>query len=215
MIALAAVVAALAAASPAPVPSSTPSSIMQTPYWRVETTAINQKGNGDFTMPEKVTFARPGSDGTSDRAEGNSQRGTVSLIGNVVIHDNGSAEEAQEDPEYAKGGPSTLTCDRLDVDAKARVYTAIGNVKYTQGDRSMTSDHATLDRQLHKILLSGHVYAANGDAHMRADSVRYDTVSKAFEVVGSPMSIVQPVPTRAPGASPEPSGSPAPKRKRR
>jgi hypothetical protein len=108
--------------SPSPSPASPPASAsprasLQTPEYRIETDDITRKGNGDFTMPHHVAFSRPGSDGTADRAEGNDKRGTVSLFGNVVVHDNGNAPEAGSQDEYAKGGPSTLTCDQLDVDS--------------------------------------------------------------------------------------------------
>ena len=124
-------------ASPSPAPRSSGASkpALETPYYRVETDEIHHKGNGDFSMPNKVLFSRPGSEGTADHAEGNDKRGTVTLIGNVVVHDNGNAPEANTDDEYAKGGPSTLTCDRLEIDSKAKIYTAIGHVHFEQGAR--------------------------------------------------------------------------------
>lgn len=208
--------AALLLAAATPAPSATPNAAalpaVETPYWKVETIEIHAKDNGDFTMPQHVAFSRPGSDGTADRAEGNSKRGTVSLVGNVVVHDNGGAEEAKENPQYAEGGPSTLTCDRLDIDQKALVYTAIGTVKFVQGERTMTSDRARWDRQLHQMVLSGHVYAANATSHMRADVVNYNTESKAFSIDGHPMVIVQPVPSRPPRPSPSPTASAKPRR---
>lgn len=207
--------AALAVAAATPAASHAPAGqMMETPYWRVETVDIGLKGNGDFTMPGHVAFARPGSDATADRAEGNTHRGTITLIGNVVVHDTGQAEEAAGTPEYAKGGPSTITCDRLEIDSKARVYTAIGKVDYTQGDRHLTAERARVDRQLHKMVLTGNVRANEGPRQLRASTVNYDTESRAYDMTGAPIVIVQPVPTRAPGASPSPSGSPAPRRKR-
>jgi lipopolysaccharide export system protein LptA len=182
----------------------------QTPYYNVETDVISYKGNGDFTMPNKVTFSRPGSDGTADRAEGNDKRGTVSLIGNVVIHDNGNAPEAATEDEYAKGGPSTLTCDKLDVDSKAKIYVATGHVHFEQGDRKADSDHATLNRTAGTLHLEGHLTMLQGASTMRADDANYNLNTKRFEVTGKPVVIKQPVPTPEPG-----SVSPSPKPKKR
>lgn len=182
----------------------------QTPYYKVDTDVISYKGNGDFTMPNKVTFSRPGSDGTADRAEGNDKRGTVSLIGNVVIHDNGNAPEAATEDEYKKGGPSTLTCDKLDVDSKAKIYVATGHVHFEQGDRKADSDHATLNRTAGTLHLQGHITTSEGTSTMRADDANYNLNTKRFEVTGKPIVIKQPVPTPEPG-----SVTPSPKPKKR
>lgn len=171
---------------------------------------ISYKGNGDFTMPNKVAFSRPGSDGTADRAEGNDKRGTVSLIGNVVIHDNGNAPEAATEDEYAKGGPSTLTCDKLDVDSKAKIYVATGHVHFEQGDRKADSEHATLNRTAGTLHLQGHITTSEGASTMRADDANYNLNTKRFEVTGKPVVIKQPVPTPEPG-----SVTPSPKPKKR
>jgi lipopolysaccharide export system protein LptA len=205
--------------SPAPAPSataspgapkkSTPS--LETPYYKVETDEISRKANGDFTMPHKVAFSRPGSDGTADRAEGNDKRGTVTLIGNVVIHDNGNAPEAGSDDEYAKGGPATLTCDRLDVDSKAKIYHAIGHVHFEQGLRKADADRGVLNRTTGMLRLEGHVKTVEGDSSMRADDVDYNLKTKRVESNGKPIIIKQPVPTPAPGSA---SPTPAPKKRR-
>ena len=214
----AAIVALCAAAAPSPKPSpapppaaapSAPAASLDTGFYTIETDGFTMKGNGDFTMPNKVTFTRPGSDGTADHAEGNRERGTVTLIGNVVIHDNGGAPEAG-DAEYAKGGSSTLTCDKLDVDSKAKIYIAYGNVRFDQGTRKMSADHAVLNRSTGMLHLDGHVKTAEGDSTMTADNADYNLTSKKFEAEGRPVTILQPVP------SPEPrSSSPKPKPKKR
>ncbi|GAC1659237.1 MAG: hypothetical protein NVS4B13_03520 [Candidatus Elarobacter sp.] len=205
--------------SPAAVTSGAPSaspkkssaaSTLETPYYKVETDEIVYKGNGDFTMPHKVAFSRPGSDGTADRAEGNDKRGTVTLVGNVVVHDNGNAPEANSNDEYAKGGPSTLTCDQLDVDAKAKIYTAIGNVHFDQGTRKMSADHGVLNRGTGMLRLDGHVKTSDGDSSLTALNIDYNLNSKRVEANGKPILIKQPVPTPEPG-----SGSPSPKPKKR
>ncbi|HYW53684.1 MAG TPA: LPS export ABC transporter periplasmic protein LptC [Dongiaceae bacterium] len=212
-----ALVALCAGVAPSPLPSVRPSASaspakasLETPEYRLETTDINRKGNGDFTMPQHVTFSRPGSDGTADRAEGNDKRGTVSLFGNVVIHDNGNAPEAGSQDEYAKGGPSTLTCDQLDVDSKSKIYTAIGHVHFTQGARDMVADHGVLNRKTGMLRLQGHVKTKENESSMTAQDLEYNLNTKHVEGNGKPIVIKQPVPTPEPG-----SATPSPKPKKR
>jgi lipopolysaccharide export system protein LptA len=198
-----------------PAPSAAPAaakSTLETPFYKVETDEISFKGNGDFTMPHKVTFSRPGSDGTADRAEGNDKRGTVSLFGNVVIHDNGNAPEAASDDEYAKGGPSTLTCDQLDVDSKAKVYNAIGHVHFEQGGRKADAEHGVLNRTTGMLHLEGNVKTADGESTLTAQNIDYNVNTKKVEANGKPVVIKQPVPTAEPGSAPSPS--PKPKKRR-
>jgi lipopolysaccharide export system protein LptA len=183
---------------------------LETPFYKVESDEISYKGNGDFTMPHKVTFSRPGSDGTADRAEGNDKRGTVSLFGNVVIHDNGNAPEAATDDEYAKGGPSTLTCDQLDVDSKAKIYTAIGHVHFEQGARKADAEHGVLNRGTGMLHMEGNVKTSDGESTLTAQNVDYNVNTKRVEANGKPIVIKQPVPTPEPN-----SASPSPKPKKR
>ncbi len=214
---VAAMVAFCAAAAPPPRPSPAPPPAPQPPpaaslatdEYTIVTDGFTMKGNGDFVMPNKVTFTRPGSDGTADHAEGNRVRGTVTLIGNVVIHDNGNAPEAG-DAEYAKGGSSTLTCDKLDVDSKAKIYIAYGNVRFDQGTRKMSADHAVLNRSNGMLHLDGHVKTSDGDSTMAADDADYNLATKKFDAAGRPVTILQPVPSPEPG-----SAKPTPKPKKR
>jgi lipopolysaccharide export system protein LptA len=189
----------------------TAASSLETPYYKVESDEITYKGNGDFTMPHKVTFSRPGSDGTADRAEGNDKRGTVSLFGNVVVHDNGNAPEADTDDEYAKGGPSTLTCDQLDVDSKAKVYTAIGHVHFEQGGRKADAERGVLNRTTGMLHLEGNVKTADGESTLTAQNLDYNVITKHVEANGKPILIKQPVPTPEPGTV---GPSPKPKKRR-
>ena len=200
------------AASPSAAPSSSsaPRASLETPEYRLESDEITKKGNGDFTMPHKVAFSRPGSDGTADRAEGNTERKTVSLFGNVVVHDNGNAPEAGSQDEYAKGGPSTLTCDQLDVDAKSKIYTATGHVHFTQGARDMVADHGVLNRKTGMLRLEGHVKTKENESTMTAQDLEYNLNTKHVEGNGKPIVIKQPVPTPEPG-----SATPTPKPKKR
>ena len=200
--------------SASPGPSAAPArasrSSLETPFYKVETDEITYKGNGDFTMPHKVTFSRPGSDGTADRAEGNDKRGTVSLFGNVVLHDNGNAPEANSDDEYAKGGPSTLTCDQLDVDSKTKIYTAIGHVHFEQGARKADAERGVLNRGTGMLRLQGNVKTVDGESSLAAQNLDYNLNTKRVEANGKPIVMKQPVPSPEPG-----SATPSPKPKKR
>lgn len=165
--------------------------------------------SGDFTMPHKATFSRPGTDAVGDRATGNTKRGTLSLEGNVTVHDNGTAPEAGTEQAYNKGGPSTMNCDKLDVDAKSRLYTASGNVKFEQGARKGSADHGVLDRGRETLHLDGKVHLADGTSTMATDDMDYNLVTKDVVAHGAPVVITQPVPLAA-----KPSGSPTPKPKK-
>jgi lipopolysaccharide assembly outer membrane protein LptD (OstA) len=205
-------------ATPAPAvasaaPSSAPdASSLDSTFYRIETDTIVTQRNGDFAMPHKVAFSRPGSDGTADSAKGNDKRGTVTLTGNVVLHDNGKAPEAGQDNAYSGGGPATLTCDSLDVDSKARIYVAVGHVHFVQGSRNAVADKGTLNRQSGTLRLEGHVKTVDGLSSLTAETMDYNLNSKNMEARGGggPIIIKQPVPSPEPG-----SGTPTPKPKKR
>ncbi|HYZ16096.1 MAG TPA: LptA/OstA family protein [Candidatus Acidoferrum sp.] len=169
------------------------------------------QNSGDFTMPHKATFSRPGTDAVGDRASGNTKRGTLSLEGNVTVHDNGSAPEAGTEQSYNKGGPSTMNCDKLDVDARSRLYTASGNVKFEQGTRKGSADHGVLDRGRETLHLDGKVHLDDGASTMATDNVDYNLLTKDVVARGAPIVITNPVPSSAPRAS----SSPTPKPKKR
>ena len=208
-IALACAAATLAAA-PAP---NAANAVLDSPgNYRIETDVENANVNtGAFTMPHKVKFTRPGTDATADHAEGNYKQGTAILIGNVVVHDNGSAPEAGPEEAYKGNGPATLTCDRLEVDSKAKTYTAIGNVHFTQGTRTGTSDRGVLNRGSNTMILEGNVKLTDAGSSMTASTLNYNLLTKDVQVVGSPVTIKQPVPSPAPGT---PAPSPPPKKKK-
>lgn len=189
-------------------PSSSPGAILDSPgNYRIETdTETANVETGAFTMPHRVKFSRPGTDAVADRADGNYKQGTASLRGNVVVHDSGNASEAGESA-YRGNGPATLTCDRLDVDSKAKTYTAIGNVHFTQGSRSGTSERAVLDRGNSTLKMEGRVRLADGPSTMTAEVLDYNLNTKDVRVSGAPIVITQPVPSSAPG-TPRPSAAP-------
>ncbi len=175
-----------------------------------DTLHYNQN-SGDFTMPGKASFARPGTEASGDRAQGNTKRGTLTLSGNVAVHDSGNASEVGESA-YKGNGPANLTCNTLAVDGKSKVYTADGNVRFSQGSRTGAADHGLLDRGSNKLRLERNVKLTDGESSMSANSVDYDLTSKDVVVHGGPIIIKQPVPSAEP--RPASSSTPKPKRKR-
>lgn len=208
-------------APPSSAPSTSPSTAppssqpevpsLETPEYRIVTEQITYKGNGDFTMPHHVELSRPGSDATADRAEGNQHRGTIKLFGNVVVHDDGRAPEASENDQYAKGGPSTLTCDELDVDSKAKIYIASGHMHYEQGARKAEAERGVLNRGSGMLHLEGNVKTTDGASTLAAHQLDYNLNTKKVLADGKPIVIKQPVPSPEPGSV---SPSPKPKRNR-
>ncbi|HYW55199.1 MAG TPA: LptA/OstA family protein [Dongiaceae bacterium] len=195
-----------AAAQNAPAPGG-----LQTPDYRIETNETHWNFNtGEFTMPHRVRFFRPGTDAVGDKATGNSKLGTATLTGSVVVHDSGNATEAG-DKAYSGSGPATLACDELQIDSKARLYTATGHVHFSQGTRSGTSDRAVLNRASGTLHLEGGVHLSDNGSTLTADSVDYNLNTKDAEVHGGPAVMTQPANRQA--APPSPRATPTPKAK--
>ena len=213
---LAAVALACGAAAPAPAAQQNG---LSTPDYRIETSETHWNFNtGDFTMPHRVRFSRPGTDAVGDKANGNSKQGTATLIGGVVVHDSGNAGEAG-DAAYRGSGPATLTCDKLEIDSKQKLYTATGNVHFSQGARTGISDRAVLNRASGMLHLEGNVHLSENGSTLSADSVDYNLNTKDADVHGNPASMTQPAnkpPAPAPtpaAAKPKPKPKPSPTRK--
>jgi lipopolysaccharide assembly outer membrane protein LptD (OstA) len=196
---------------PSPPPAGPPPGGLATPDYRIQTDETHWNFNtGDFTMPHRVHFLRPGTDAVGDKANGNSKRGTATLIGDVVVHDSGNATESG-DPAYRGSGPATLTCDQLDIDAKSKLYTATGHVHFIQGTRSGSADKAILNRGTGKLHLEGDVKLTDNGSTLSAGTVDYDLNTKDAEVHGSPAVMTQPVsppPATAPPPTPRPTARP-------
>lgn len=174
----------------------------------------NQR-SGDFTIPSEVKFTQPGTDVTGDHATGNSIKKSVKITGHVVLHNSKPVSTLGISSPNASGEPQTLTCDELDVDGPTKTYTAIGNVKFTQGTKVVTAAHGQLEQLKHMLTLTGDVHVddtASGQS-MVAENVTYDTVSETVTAngkPGEPFQIRSPV-QNSPG-TPAPTSSP---RKRR
>jgi lipopolysaccharide export system protein LptA len=178
---------------------------LETKDYRIETDETRWNFNrGDFTMPHRVHFFRPGTDAVGDHGRGNTMRGTATLIGNVVVHDSGNAPEAATD-SYSGNGPATLTCDQLDIDSKQKIYTATGHVHFSQGTRTGTADHGTLNRGSGVLQLTGNVKLTDAEQSMTAQDLLYNLNTKDVDVHGAPIVIKQPVATSsAAPATPKP-----------
>jgi hypothetical protein len=221
-LALAGGIAVLGASpSPSPAPSRSPQAGaaggvagapgLTTSDYKIETDETHWNFNtGAFTMPHRVKFFRPGTDAIGDKASGNSKQGTVTLTGNVIVHDSGDAPEAGAEQAYHGNGPATLTCDQLQIDSKQKVYTATGHVHFEQGTRSGVAEKGILDKGTGVLHLEGSVVLHDGDSSLAAKVVDYNLNTKDVDVTGAPVVIKQPVPTHAPQAA---SPKPKPKKK--
>lgn len=147
---------------------------------------------GAFDMPRHVRFYRPGTDGSADSASGNSKNGTVTLRGNVVIHDSGGAVEVSSDRAYRGSGPATITCASLAVNARAKTYDATGNVHFSQGGRTGSADHALLDRGRGVLHMDGNVRLSDNGSTITTSTLDYNLNTKDVNVHGAPSVITQP-----------------------
>ncbi len=199
-----------------PVPSTAPppsgdtggSNIAGFSHIRTDRVSFNIN-NGDFTIPDRFTATRPGSDITADRATGNSKRKELHAEGNVVVHQTSAATGTKSTNDLSQR-PSTLSCDRLDVDGIKKIYYATGNMHFTQeGGREATSDNAVLDESAHHLHLQGHAHVRKEDQVIDADTLDYDTATGELEANGD-VTITAPYQT----APPAPRASAGPKKKR-
>lgn len=165
--------------------------------------------DGDFTMPHKVTMTRPGSDVVGDSAKGNFKKRMVTLSGNVVVH------QTRPAGSFGKLGekPSTLTTNELAVDWGNKIYNANGNVRFVQGERTMTADHGTLNETSHELDLTGNVHIEETDRSASAETVHYNTLTEDVKMQGNVM-LRMPSETAAPPGPPV-AAPPPPKGKKK
>ncbi|MBV8727910.1 MAG: hypothetical protein JO233_08990 [Candidatus Eremiobacteraeota bacterium] len=208
---------------------------------RISTGALDTSNfrAGDFTIPTHISVSCPNRTIEADRARGNFSRRRATLFGHVVVHDEqGGAGLADFSPSgTASAGPATLSSDQLDVDSQNKIYTAIGNVHYVQGNRvidarqgtlddnaklltleslhfaegvqSGSANHGVLDDRTHDLDLTGSVHVIDGEHSMDADHILYNTQSGALHARGH---IVMQFPGAEPGG---PAPAPTPRKKKR
>jgi len=221
-------------------PASQPHVFFNMGLCRISTAALdtNNFRAGDFTIPSHISVYCPNRSIEADRARGNFGRKRATLYGHVVIHDaQGGAGLADFSPSgSASSGPATLTSDELQIDSLNKTYTAIGDVHYQQGNRTIDARQGTLDDNskiltleslhfaegvqsgnanhgvlndlTHDLDLTGSVHVIDGDRSMDADHILYNTQSGALHARGH---IVMQFPGQEAGA---PAPAPKPKKKR-
>ncbi|MBV8579383.1 MAG: hypothetical protein JOZ86_02010 [Candidatus Eremiobacteraeota bacterium] len=187
------VVAALLLCASAAFAAGAPTPDLTTSDYKIVTSDSHYNlDTGAFTMPSKVTFYRQGTNGVADRATGNSKNGTVTLAGHVEIHDSGNAPEAATEKAYRGSGPATIWCDQLAVDARAKTYDASGHVRFEQGSRNGTADHALLDRNRGILHMDGNVHLNDNGSTLSANALDYNLNTKDVDIHGAPAVITQP-----------------------
>lgn len=158
--------------------------------------------NGDFTIPDAFTATRAGTDISADRATGNSKSKLLHASGHVIVHQNQPLNNRGKATDLTQR-PSTLTTDKLDVDGTTKIYTATGNMHFTQvGGRDATSDSAVLNDNTHKLHMEGHVHVKNGEQTISADTLDYDTQTGQLDGNGN-VTIESPVESPPPIARPK------------
>jgi lipopolysaccharide assembly outer membrane protein LptD (OstA) len=187
------------AASAAPQPASEASGSAIAGFDHIRTDHLDFNLNsGDFTIPGHFVATREGTDITADSATGNSKRKLLHAVGHVIVHQNAPLPQRGRATDLTQR-PSTLTCDRLDADGVRKLFTADGNMHFTQeGGREATADHAVLDDANHHLHMEGHVVVKNGDQTIASDVLDYDTQTGQVEGSGD-VTITTPVETPTPG----------------
>lgn len=205
--------------NPAPQASGSPTAAFG--VWTVHMTNLRYNvRTGNFSTPNKVVIDRPGGDITASRASGNQKLKTMTLTGDVVVHDRQGAFASAGGATQAKETPSTLTSDTLQVDDLAKVYTATGHVHYVQGDTTSDSDRGSLNDATHVLTLDGNVHIKKGDQKVSSDHFTYNTVTGDINATGKDVimtfpggpgpTIATPRPLHNPFSHKKPAATPHP-----
>lgn len=169
---------------------------------------------GAFSVPQHFQATRTGTEISADRATGNTKKKMIHAEGHVVVHRTGPIEGRGTAASKLGQEPSTLTCDKLDVDGVKKFYVATGNVHFTQMDRDATADRGTLNDVTNDLHLEGNVHVRDKEQYLDAQNVVYNTKSGDVHATGSPVMVRAPVATAEPsGAAPQAPPSAKPKRK--
>ncbi len=185
-IALALIAVLCIAAAPAPTKPTAAYGV-----WQIHMTnyTMNLK-SGEYKINSPLRIVRPGGDATADRGYGNQKKGTLVLVGNVVVHDQSGAFDSAHGSKNK--APSTLTCDKLSVDDKAKLYTATGHVHYVQADTTSDSDNGVLNDATHVLTLDGNVHVTQAQRTLTADHMVYNTATGDVTLTGKDVILTMP-----------------------
>jgi lipopolysaccharide export system protein LptA len=175
--------------------------------------------SGAIAVPGQLNGFSSDSDFRADRGVGNQKAGTFTMTGNVIVHRFGNYTKANNSTE-----PLTMWCDKLDITQHPQLtYTATGNVRIAQGDRTLTGPVLTLNDATHTATMKGGVHGEEPpDRTFDAAEVIYNTVTEDFKALGGVRATfpfrrgefgASPTPpahaSAQPGRSPAPTASPA------
>src|SRR5207253_10084524 len=93
---------------------------------------------GAFSTPGHVRLDRPGNEIQADHANGNWKSKQALLSGNVWLRDQNGTLTNFSSGSVSGHKPATLTCDSLQTDGVAKIYTAVGHVHFVQGTSTVT-----------------------------------------------------------------------------
>ena len=170
--------------------------------------------SGAIIVPGQVNGFSSDSDFRADRGVGNQKAGAFTMTGNVIVHRFGNYAKTNNSTE-----PLTMWCDKLDINQHPQMtYTATGNVKIAQGDRTLTGPVLTLNDVTHTATMKGGVHGEEPpDRTFDAAEVIYNTVTEDFKALGGVRATFPfrrgefgASPTPAPHASAQAAHSPAP-----
>jgi tRNA threonylcarbamoyl adenosine modification protein (Sua5/YciO/YrdC/YwlC family) len=169
-------------------------------YVKLSSFDMNEK-TGAVSIPNRFTGMRSGTEVSGDRMTGNRKSKQYTVDGNVVIHRETPLLERGEVTRLTKG-PSTLTCDKLQIDGNLKTYTVIGHVHYVEGQRDITADRGSLNDVTNKLHVEGNVNARDGETTMQnVEFLDYDTKIGAMHGEGKPITVRAPTETSAPHAA--------------
>jgi len=173
--------------------------------------------SGDFVVPTEITGHSKTDTFRADRAFGNAAKNVYTLEGHVKLQRSGGFGQADSSRQA-----TALECERFRIDAAAKIYTATGSPKLTQGQRTLSGQIITLDDNTHLVHVTGGAHAEQPpNRKFDAPELVYDTQTDNFKAVGGvtvtfPVQRATPTPTPTPapkgkkGATPASSATPAP-----
>ncbi|HEV3156571.1 MAG TPA: LptA/OstA family protein [Candidatus Baltobacteraceae bacterium] len=120
----------------------------------------------------------------ADSVDYNTQTGQGHAGGHVSVHQTASLESEGAPPTIGNE-PVLVTCDRLTIDERKSLYTADGNVHYSQGTRNAVAELGTLNEATHMVHMERHVHMQDVDQSIDADSVDYYLKTGEGHAVGN------------------------------